>query len=85
MNELEVYDLVLEQIGNLRIPVRETELLEQIKMIQHNVLELRKAVVMQMEEQSKTIEPEPTAKVAGCACTSAEEAREDVQSIRDAN
>jgi len=44
MNELQVLELVLQQMGELRIPMRETELREQLIMIAGNIRALRDAV-----------------------------------------
>lgn len=44
MSEIEVLDLVIFQIGDLRIPVREKELLDKLGVILGNIEALRDAV-----------------------------------------
>ena len=44
MNEMQVLDLVIQQMGELRIPLRETELREQLIMIARNIQALRDAM-----------------------------------------
>lgn len=82
MNELDVLELVLQQIGEISIPFKDDDTRHRLEVISRN---LRTLLEVYKKEQLKVAEPTSTAKVAGCACTSAEEAREDVQSIRDAN
>lgn len=60
MNEMQVLDLVIQQMGELRIPLRETELREQLIMIARNIQALRDAM-----EAART-EPE-TGKDGGTA------------------
>ena len=51
MNEKQVLELVLDQIGALRIPIREAELLQEILLIRGNILALRDAVAAAMEKE----------------------------------
>ena len=73
MNAIEVLDLIIKQIGDLRVPVREEALREQIMVILGNVIELRKAAAAQTDEQTEEQEQS-----AECACSSAEEVAESV-------
>lgn len=45
MSDIEVLELVLRQMGDLRIPMRETELREQLVVIGQNIQALRDAMV----------------------------------------
>lgn len=45
MSEIEVLELVLRQMGDLRIPMRETELREQLVVIGQNIQALRDAMI----------------------------------------
>lgn len=51
MNELQVLDLIIQQIGDLRIPMRETELFERLSVIAGNVQALRDAVEKSMPKK----------------------------------
>lgn len=44
MSELEVLDIVIQQIGELRVPVKETELRDGLEVILRNLAVLRDAV-----------------------------------------
>lgn len=74
MSELEVLNLILDQIGNLRIPMREEELRSNIGVIARNVQALRDAVAKGIEEVRKEAEKDS----AGHAESNAEEAANDV-------
>lgn len=50
MNEMQVLDLVIQQMGELRIPMRETELRDQLVVIAGNIRALRDAVAAKMAE-----------------------------------
>ena len=53
MNEMQVLDLVIQQMGELRIPLRETELREQLIMIARNIQALRDAMEAARTETGK--------------------------------
>lgn len=53
MNELQVLDLIIRQIGDLRIPMRETELFERLNVIVGNVQALRDAVAKSMPKKEE--------------------------------
>ena len=53
MNEMQVLDLVIQQMGELRIPMRETELREQLIMIARNIQALRDAIASAREADEK--------------------------------
>lgn len=81
MGEIEVLDLVLKQIGELRIPFREEELRQQVCVIAGNVQALRDAVSAAVEKAKRNCAGAESADDiphAGCACTSAKEAAKDV-------
>ena len=44
MSELEVLEFVIQQIGELRVPVRETELLDGLEVILRNLMALKEAM-----------------------------------------
>ena len=54
MSGIEVLDLVLEQIGELRIPLREEVLRQQIIAIRGNVAALREAMAENAEKTQET-------------------------------
>ena len=56
MNEKEVLELVLDQIGALRIPLREEALRQDILVIRMNLEALRNAVAAEMEKQEPQAE-----------------------------
>lgn len=44
VSEIEVLDIVIQQIGELRVPVREKELLDGLEVVLRNLTALRNAV-----------------------------------------
>ena len=44
MSELEVLEFVIQQIGELRVPMRETELRDRLEVILRNLTALKDAV-----------------------------------------
>lgn len=67
MNELQVLDLVIQQMGELRIPMRETELREQLIVIAGNVQALRDAVAQKAAETEEKTEEKADGREGGGA------------------
>jgi len=44
MSEIEVLNIVIQQIGELRVPIREKELRDSLEIISGNLLALKEAV-----------------------------------------
>lgn len=44
MSEIEVLEIVIQQIGELRVPVRETELLDGLEVVLRNLTALKEAI-----------------------------------------
>ena len=44
MSEIEVLNIVIQQIGELRVPIREKELRDSLEIIYGNLLALKEAV-----------------------------------------
>lgn len=44
MSEIEVLEIVIQQIGELRVPVRETELRDGIDVVLRNLMALKEAI-----------------------------------------
>lgn len=53
MNEMQVLELMLQQMGELRIPLRETELRERLTVIAGNIQALRDAIASAREADGK--------------------------------
>lgn len=56
MNEIEVIDLVLRQIGEIRVPKRDEELWNQLTVISTNLEALRDAFMLNREKTQQTEE-----------------------------
>lgn len=56
MSELEVLDIVIQQIGELRVPVKETELRDGLEVILRNLAVLRDAVDEAQKAQAEAQE-----------------------------
>ena len=56
MNEIEVINLVLNQIGEIRVPMRDEELRGQLTVIRTNLEALRDAFVLNREKAQQTEE-----------------------------
>lgn len=58
MSELEVLEFVIQQIGELRVPMRETELRDGLEVILRNLTALKDAVEQAQNAQESCEEEE---------------------------
>lgn len=58
MSELEVLEFVIQQIGELRVPMRETELRDGLEVILRNLTALKDAVEQAQNAQESDEEEE---------------------------
>lgn len=52
MSEIEVLNIVIQQIGELRVPIREKELRDSLEIISGNLLALKEAVEKAQSEST---------------------------------